>query len=86
MKFHFTNKIDIIFIKTPRKIRKRFKCIIFSTIITIVLFYDNYFVAGFGTIFFSRIRKSSIQVWKHLEKPLDFDPFGQTGLSPLATI
>lgn len=53
MKFHFTNKIDIIFIKTPRKIRKRFKYIIFFTIITVVLFYDNYFVAGFGTIFFT---------------------------------
>ena len=24
--------------------------------------------------------------WKEVEKPRDFDPFGQTGLSPLATI
>ena len=25
-------------------------------------------------------------IWKKMEKPRDFDPFGQTGLSPLATI
>ena len=30
--------------------------------------------------------QSFIQIYKGLEKPRDFDPFGHAGLSPLVTI
>ena len=31
-------------------------------------------------------RAYAFEMWMNVEKPRDFDPFGQAGLSPLATI
>ena len=41
---------------------------------------------GFSIYFALCIKNRMFYVLNDLEKPRDFDPFGQAGLSPLATI
>ena len=52
--------------------------------------YDTFYVVCFGLmgLLGYNLLRISIKEMKggSMEKPRDFDPFGQTGLSPLATI